>query len=80
MLTAIACLLIVTLGYGIVCAAQPFGRCRRCRGFGFHFKTDRRGRMRRGKDCRRCKATGYRIRTGRHLYNLALRLYREGTR
>ena len=80
MLAAIACLLIVTLCYAALCAASPFGRCRKCHGFGFATKTDRMGRPRRGKDCRRCKATGYRIRIGRHLYNLAAALHREGTR
>ncbi|MFF4230078.1 hypothetical protein [Streptomyces sp. NPDC001820] len=79
-LLAIACLLAITLGYGSVCAVSPFGNCRKCRGWGFAMKTDRKGRAKRGKDCRRCKATGKRIRVGRHLYNLAARLHRDGTR
>ncbi|WP_042410249.1 hypothetical protein [Streptacidiphilus carbonis] len=79
MLAAIACLLIVTLCYAALCAGSPFGRCRKCHGFGFATTTDRKGRPRRGKDCRRCKATGYRIRIGRHLYNLAAALHRDGT-
>ncbi|MFJ9914717.1 hypothetical protein [Actinacidiphila glaucinigra] len=77
---AIACLLLVTLGYGATCAASPFGRCRKCQGFGFEMSRDRKGRLKRGKDCRRCKGTGHRIRTGRWLYNRAVRLYREGQR
>jgi hypothetical protein len=78
-LAAIACLLVVTLCYAALCAGSPFGRCRKCHGFGFATTTDRKGRPRRGKDCRRCKATGYRIRIGRHLYNLAAALHRDGT-
>ncbi|GHE83996.1 hypothetical protein GCM10014715_44910 [Streptomyces spiralis] len=78
-LLAIACLLAVTLGYVGVCAVSPFGDCRRCRGMGHALKTDRKGRMRRGKDCRRCHATGKRIRTGRWLYNRWARIYRAGT-
>lgn len=78
-LLASACLLIVTLCYASLCAASPFGDCRKCRGFGFAMKTDRKGRLKRGKPCRRCKGHGKRIRVGRHLYNLWLRLYRDGT-
>ncbi|WP_419996362.1 hypothetical protein [Streptomyces boninensis] len=74
--TAIACLLVITFCYAAVCTVSPFGRCRKCRGWGHKLKTGRfTGRLKRGKDCRRCKATGYRIRTGRHLYNLAARLH-----
>ncbi|UUN28575.1 hypothetical protein [Streptomyces sp. FIT100] len=79
-LFAIACLLAVTFCYGGLCAAVPFGPCRKCRGWGFEMKHDRKGRMKRGKDCRRCKATGKRIRTGRHLFNVAARIHRDGTR
>ncbi|MEU5953523.1 hypothetical protein [Streptomyces sp. NPDC047525] len=77
---AIACLLVVTLGYASVCAASPFGDCRKCRGLGYATKTDRKGRIKRGKRCRRCKGYGKRIRMGRHLYNLYARTHREGTR
>ncbi|MFE7790809.1 hypothetical protein [Streptomyces sp. NPDC057460] len=79
-LLASALLLFVTLSYASLCAASPFGNCRKCRGWGFAMKTDRKGRTKRGKDCRRCKATGKRIRVGRHLYNVAARLHRDGTR
>ncbi|MYX98050.1 hypothetical protein GT045_25365 [Streptomyces sp. SID486] len=78
-LAAIACLIAVTLGYGGLCAASPFGDCRRCRGMGHQLKHDRRGRLKRGKDCRRCHATGKRIRAGRWLYNRWARIYRAGT-
>ncbi|MEU3323210.1 hypothetical protein [Streptomyces sp. NPDC006785] len=79
-LLASALLTFITLSYVSLCAASPFGNCRRCRGWGFAMKTDRKGRAKRGKDCRRCKATGKRIRIGRHLYNVAARLHRDGTR
>ncbi|MFI7347229.1 hypothetical protein ACIBSR_13245 [Streptomyces sp. NPDC049936] len=78
-LLAIACLTLVTFSYGGLCAASPFGDCRKCRGWGFAMKTDRKGRQKRGKDCRRCKATGKRIRIGRWLYNRWARIYRAGT-
>ncbi|MET7791773.1 hypothetical protein ABZS93_35130 [Streptomyces sp900116325] len=79
-LPTIALLLFVTLGYVSLCAASPFGDCRKCRGWGHAIKTDRKGRTKRGKDCRRCKTTGKRIRIGRHFYNVAARLHRDGTR
>ncbi|MFF7966328.1 hypothetical protein ACFZC3_13320 [Streptomyces sp. NPDC007903] len=78
-LLAIACLIAVTFGYGGLCAASPFGDCRRCHGMGHAMKTDRKGRPKRGKDCRRCRATGKRIRAGRWLYNRWARIYRAGT-
>ncbi|MFE2522748.1 hypothetical protein ACWF95_21260 [Streptomyces vinaceus] len=79
-LLAITCLLSVTLGYSGLCAASPFGTCRKCRGFGFALTTDRKGRLKRGKHCRRCDGHGKRIRLGRWLYNRAARTYRAGTR
>jgi hypothetical protein len=78
-LLAIACLLAVTFCYSGLCAASPFGDCRKCRGMGHQLKHDRKGRLKRGKDCRRCRATGKRIRVGRWLYNRAARIYRAGT-
>ncbi|MEV4873719.1 hypothetical protein [Streptomyces syringium] len=72
-------LLAITLCYAGVCAANPFGRCRKCRGFGFAMTTDRKGRAKRGKHCRRCDGHGIRIRRGRHLWNLWARTYRNGT-
>ncbi|MEV7346995.1 hypothetical protein [Streptomyces sp. NPDC093544] len=78
-LAASALLLLFTLGYGGLCAVSPFGNCRKCSGWGFAMKTDRKGRMKRGKDCRRCKATGKRIRVGRWIYNRWARIYRAGT-
>jgi hypothetical protein len=71
--------LLFTLGYACVCAASPFGACRKCRGMGFALKTDRKGRPKRGKHCRRCDGNGIRIRVGRHLWNLWRATYRNGT-
>ena len=68
-------LLVVTLSYAVLCAASPFGFCRRCCGYGR--RVTPRGRRR---PCHRCQTTGLRIRTGRHLYNLARRTYDAGTR
>ncbi|MFE0577778.1 hypothetical protein [Streptomyces sp. NPDC058874] len=79
-LLAIAFLLVVTLGYASLCAASPFGNCRKCNGLGFALTTDRKGKPKRGKTCRRCKGHGIRIRVGRWLYNRAARTYRAGTR
>ncbi|WP_327235748.1 hypothetical protein OG349_19000 [Streptomyces sp. NBC_01317] len=79
LLLASACLVVVTVCYGGMCAVSPFGDCRRCRGMGHAIKTDRKGRAKRGKDCRRCQATGKRIRVGRHLFNLWSQTYRDGT-
>jgi hypothetical protein len=78
-LLAITLILGVTLCYVAVCAASPFGNCRKCHGMGHALKHDRKGRLKRGKDCRRCKATGKRIRVGRWLYNRWARIYRAGT-
>ncbi|MCZ7415669.1 hypothetical protein [Streptomyces sp. WMMC897] len=78
-LAAIAILTIVTLGYASLCAASPFGDCRRCNGLGFALTTDRRGKPKRGKRCRRCKGHGKRIRTGRWLYNWLTRLHHDAT-
>lgn len=77
---AIACLLIVTLCYIAVCAASPFGNCRKCNGMGFALTTDRKGRPKRGKHCRRCDGVGKRIRIGRHLINRWTTTYHDGTR
>ncbi|MGW4878921.1 hypothetical protein ACWEPI_20460 [Streptomyces sp. NPDC004262] len=77
-LLTVTFLLIVTFSYISVCAASPFGTCRKCNGFGFAVTTDRKGRPKRGKTCRRCKGHGKRIRAGRWLYNRWARIYRAG--
>ncbi|WP_405756752.1 hypothetical protein [Streptomyces sp. NBC_00073] len=79
-LLATALFLIFTLSYATLCAASPFGRCRKCDGLGFALRYDRKGKPKRGKHCRRCDGHGIRIRKGRHLYNLWARTYRNGTR
>lgn len=79
-LLASACLMLVTFGYSVKCWLSPFGDCRKCDGMGHDLKTDRKGRLKRGRDCRRCHATGKRIRVGRWIYNRAARTYRAGTR
>ncbi|RXS83784.1 hypothetical protein EST92_13030 [Streptomyces sp. TM32] len=76
----IALPLIVTLCYALLCAVSPFGNCRKCKGFGYALKTDRRGRLRPGKTCRRCRGDRKRIRLGRHVFNVAARLHSDGTR
>ncbi|WP_079148733.1 hypothetical protein [Streptomyces agglomeratus] len=76
---ASALLILLTLCYACVCAAQPFGRCRKCDGLGFQLTHDRKGRPKRGKHCRRCNGHGIRIRRGRHLWNQWARTYRQGT-
>ena len=79
-LAASTLLLLFTLSYGALCAASPFGTCRKCGGLGFALKTNRKGKPKRGKTCRRCKGHGIRIRAGRWLYNRAARIHRDGTR
>lgn len=79
-LLASPCLLVITLSYIVRCWLSPFGDCRKCEGMGHDLTTDRKGRLKRGRDCRRCDATGKRIRVGRWIYNRAARTYRAGTR
>jgi hypothetical protein len=76
---ASALLIIITLGYAGLCAAQPFARCRKCDGLGFALAYTRRGKPKRGKHCRRCDGHGIRIRRGRHAYNVWRRTYDRGT-
>ncbi|WSA89795.1 hypothetical protein OIE47_12595 [Micromonospora sp. NBC_01796] len=67
---------LLTLGYAALCAASPFGRCRRCSGTG-----KRRTPLTRiTRDCHRCDGIGRRIRLGQHLVNEIRREYRNGTR
>ncbi|MFG2872933.1 hypothetical protein [Streptomyces sp. NPDC048338] len=81
MLTASALLLLATLaGYTLLCAASPFGTCRKCRGFGHKVVLDRKGRPKRDKPCRRCKGHGTRLRVGRRMTNHSRAIHRAGTR
>lgn len=74
-------LLLVTLCYAAVCAASPFGTCRKCKGWGAKVSVGRlSGRLKRGPVCRRCDGYGQRLRIGRHIYNAYSGLRREGTR
>ncbi|MEU4371828.1 hypothetical protein [Micromonospora chersina] len=68
-MTTIALLASLTaLGYALcyltVCAASPWGRCRRCHGRRYH-----RTAIGTRRDCRRCDGTGIRVRLGRRLIN-----------
>ncbi|MFJ9693666.1 hypothetical protein [Kitasatospora sp. NPDC101183] len=78
-LAAMAAALLVALVYAALCAASPFGDCRKCGGFGFKVVTDRKGKAKRGKQCRRCRGVGKRVRVGRHLYNVGKRTWSAGT-
>jgi hypothetical protein len=68
--------IVVAICYAALCAASPFGTCRRCAGRG------RLGTTRglHSRPCRNCDATGLRIRAGRHLYNEIMRAHRGGMR
>jgi hypothetical protein len=67
---------VVTLGYLATCAVWPFAACHRCHGTGrLKAPIGRYFRL-----CRRCDGTGRRIRLGRHLWNEAGRIRRDGTR
>lgn len=58
--------------YLFLCAAFPWGRCRRCKG------TRRTGRLIR-RACRRCHGTGIRVRIGRRIYRYIHAEYFTGT-
>ncbi|MCX4824395.1 hypothetical protein OG883_31980 [Streptomyces sp. NBC_01142] len=74
-------LIFLTLCYGALCAASPFGTCRKCKGWGSKARVGRfTGHLKRGRECRRCSGYGRRIRLGRRIYNIASRLHGEGTR
>jgi hypothetical protein len=62
------CLLAVTLGYALVCAASPWGTCYRCRPGGAN------------RTCRACKGTGMRPRLGWQAWTYLRRVYKDGTR
>jgi hypothetical protein len=70
-------LTLITLGYGLACAAAPFTRCRRCGGHGR--KTGCNGRPTRTL-CRPCDGTGIQVRIGRRAWTWIAREYRDGTR
>ncbi|SEC16510.1 hypothetical protein SAMN05428945_2205 [Streptomyces sp. 2224.1] len=81
MLTASFALLLLAIGgYAALCAIQPFGTCRKCRGIGYRLRRTRTGAVKRGKPCRRCRTHGKRLRIGRRLHQSGRRLHRDGTR
>ncbi|WP_069625959.1 hypothetical protein [Streptomyces niveus] len=80
LLTAMPLLILLTLCYATLCAASPFGSCRKCDGWGHKIRQTRTGRLKRGRECRRCRGYGRRLRIGRRLYNTASRMRHEGTR
>ncbi|MEU8993448.1 hypothetical protein AB0C95_01275 [Streptomyces caniferus] len=81
MLTASSTLLLLAIGgYAALCAIQPFGTCRTCRGIGYRLRYSRTGAPKPGKPCRRCRTHGKRLRIGRRLINHTRRLHHDGTR
>jgi DnaJ-class molecular chaperone len=74
MLIAMAALVCWLGGYAVLCAARPFGTCRRCRGAG---EVERFGKPR---TCPRCRGHRLRLRVGRHAHNAWRRTYGNGTR
>lgn len=68
-------LIVVTVGYLLVCAAFPFRRCRHCGGAGrFH------GGFGGIRLCGRCRGTGLRLRAGRRVWNAFARWRGEARR
>ncbi|GGZ10135.1 hypothetical protein [Streptomyces poonensis] len=65
---------LISAGYAVLCAVQPFARCRKCSGTGV------RPARRTVKLCRRCHGHRYRLRTGRRLLNTGRDIHRAGTR
>ncbi len=75
-------LLLATLGtlgyaafYLLMCAAFPFGNCRRCKGTGKRHSAIFRSAFRL---CPRCAGTGRRVRIGRRIYEYIRREYKAG--
>jgi len=68
---------LITLCYALACAVAPWGRCRKCDGYGR--KRTRAGHITR-TPCRRCGGIGLRVRVGRRVWEWIAREYRNGTR
>ncbi|MEV6607441.1 hypothetical protein [Kutzneria sp. NPDC051319] len=68
-------LIVVTVGYLLLCMLLPVRQCRRCHGMG-------RIRSRFGgiRTCGRCRGQGLRIRTGRRVWNWLAREFDEARR
>lgn len=71
---AMAGLVLWLGGYAVLCAAKPFGPCRKCRGLG---QVERFGKVRM---CPRCHGHRFRLRVGRRLHNAWRRTYANGAR
>ncbi|MEV7613788.1 hypothetical protein [Streptomyces sp. NPDC089799] len=77
----VSALAALTLGiYAGLCAASPFGTCRKCDGIGAQLRTDHHGRTKVTKLCRRCKGQGKRLRIGYRLLNHSRDIHRAGNR
>ena len=63
--------------YWIMCAAFPFGHCRRCKGTGKRYSPFSRRIFRL---CPRCDGTGRRVRVGRRIYEYLRGEHKAGTR
>ena len=61
--------------YALVCAALPFGPCRRCNGHATLSSALSRTSFR---SCPRCGGTGRRVRVGRRVYERLLSEYQHG--
>jgi hypothetical protein len=70
-------LTVVTLCYVAMCAAWPFGACRRCDGGG---KLRNPLARRMSRLCPRCDGTGRRVRIGRRIYEYARREHTRGAK
>jgi hypothetical protein len=72
---------LALLGYAafylIMCAAFPFGNCRRCKGTG---KLYSRIFSKAFRLCPRCEGTGRRVRIGRRVYEYLRGEYKAGNR
>jgi DnaJ-class molecular chaperone len=71
---AMAALLLWLGSYAVLCAVQPFARCRRCQGAG---EITRFGKQR---TCPRCLGDKLRLRVGRRLHNAWRRTHEAGAR
>ncbi|RSS79496.1 hypothetical protein [Streptomyces sp. WAC06614] len=80
MLTASALALLALGAYAVLCAASPFGNCRKCDGIGAIPTTTRTHRPKPPKICRRCHGHGKRLRIGRRLHNHGRDIHHAGTR
>ncbi|GGO46442.1 hypothetical protein GCM10012287_16790 [Streptomyces daqingensis] len=74
MLIAIGLIAAALAGYAALCAASPFGYCRKCSGTGL------RELRKRSKLCRRCRGQRRRLRVGRRLFHAGQRGREAGSK